>query len=67
MAKFPEPHQPVGEYLSPPLGGDSEDQERMRLQRKGYSFRAVGNPNIARMLLTRDLMLKRLAVTVSKI
>ena len=25
MAKLPEPHQPVGEFLPPPLGGDRKD------------------------------------------
>ena len=41
---FPRPHQPVGEYLTTPVGGDLELGGNAVTQRKGYRFGAAGNP-----------------------
>src|SRR5574341_1953205 len=68
ITNTPRLHQPVGEYLSPPLGGDSEGQGTMRLRsaRVTASVR-LATPNLDRMLLTWDLIVDELTVSLPAI
>ena len=65
---IPQLHPATGECCSPPLGGEEKDQEMIRLRRASVTaFVRLVTPSLDYMLLTWDLMVDGLTVSLQAI